>query len=321
MRYLKIGNRKVSVIGLGTWQIGTSFWGWGTEFGPKDVGELLEAANEVGINFIDTAELYGQGESERQIGLSLSPVNSSFVIASKVSPWHLNYKSVYEAACKSLERLAIPSIDLYQIHAPNPFMPIKATMRGMTRLLSEGKIAQVGVSNFSLKRWQRAELKLGRSIVANQMEYSLLRPGNYGHLHSMLDEEHCMIAYSPLGMGLLSGKYGKINKPLGSRRGNPEFRFRNYGNVKQLLDVVGKIAKSHSASISQISLAWVIAKDRVIAIPGAKSVAQIKENAQAADINLTQAEICDLNEASKSYKQALHIPNPFEIFKWLFTRG
>ena len=321
MRYLKLGSRQVSVIGLGTWQIGTKSWGWGSEFGPDDVDSLLETASEEGINLIDTAELYGQGESERQIGLSLKRVGSSFVIASKISPWHLSYNSVYEAACKSLERLRITSIDLYQIHAPNLFMPIKTTMRGMSRLLNEGKIAQVGVSNFSLKRWQQAELALGRPIAANQMEYSLARPRNYRLLDTKLDDEHLMIAYSPLGMGLLSGKYGNIKMPSGSRGGNPEFRHRNYPNVKKLLDVVSKIAKSHSASVSQISLAWVIAKDRVIAIPGAKSVAQIRENAQASEINLTQTELHDLNEASKAYKQAVHIPTPFEIFKWLFTRG
>jgi aryl-alcohol dehydrogenase-like predicted oxidoreductase len=83
--------------------------------------------------------------------------------------------------------------------------------------------------------------------------------------------------------------------------------------------VVGKIPKSHSASMSQISLVWVIAKDRVIAILGAKPLEQIRENAQASDIDLTQTEICELNEASKVYRQALHIPRPFEIFKWLFT--
>ena len=321
MRYLKLGDQNVSVIGLGAWQIGTNSWGWGTEFGPRDVQTLLETASEEGINFIDTAELYGQGESERQIGLSIGNLRSSFVIASKVSPWHLSYKSVYEAACKSLERLRITSIDLYQIHAPNPFMPIKGTMKGMSRLLSEGKIAKVGVSNFSLKRWQQAELELGSPIVTNQMEYSLARPRNYRLLGAKLDDNHYMIAYSPLGMGLLSGKYGNIKRPAGSRGGNPEFRYRNYPNVKKLLDVVSKIAKRHTASISQISLAWVIAKDRVIAIPGAKSVAQIRENAQASDINLTQTELHDLNEASKAYKQAVHLPTPFDIFKWLFTRG
>ena len=321
LRYLKLGGRQVSVIGLGAWQIGTKSWGWGTELGPKDVVSFLEAASEAGINLIDTAELYGKGESERQIGLALKRAINSFVIASKVSPWNLRGQSVYNAASGSLERLGIRHIDLYQLHAANPFIPIKGTMKGIKRLLAEGKIGYAGVSNFSLNRWQRAEKALGTTIVSNQMEYNLLRPNNYHHMKPMLDENHLMIAYSPLGMGLLTGKYDCINKPFGSRQSSPEFTSGNYANVRRVIEVIRKIAKSHSATISQISLAWVVARDRVIAIPGAKSIAQVKENAEAADIHLTAIEINQLDEVSQAYKQSFHVPRPFEIYKWLFTRG
>ena len=102
MRYIKIGSVDASIIGLGAWQFGTRSWGWGTEFGPKHVEGILEAARDVGINLIDTAELYGQGESERQLGYHLPGVKEHFIVASKVSPWHLTATGVYRAAERSL---------------------------------------------------------------------------------------------------------------------------------------------------------------------------------------------------------------------------
>ena len=228
---IKIGSVDASIIGLGAWQIGTRSWGWGTEFGPSDVGSVLDAARDVGINLIDTAELYGQGESERQLGYHLPGAKEHFIVASKVSPWHLTASGVYNAAVGSLQRLQRPFINLYQVHFPNPLMPLTRTMSGMRRLLKEGKVKEVGVSNFSLKRWRRAERALGAPVITNQVEYSLLRPRAFDLMKPMLDEGHVMIAYSPLGMGLLSGKYGAERRPSGSRSMRPDFSRRNYRSV------------------------------------------------------------------------------------------
>ena len=317
MRYIYIGNVQASVIGLGAWQIGTRSWGWETEFDSHEVSNLLKAAEASGVNFIDTAELYGNGESERQLGYYLTDY---FVLASKVSPWHLSESGVYKAATKSLERLQRRYLDLYQIHVPNPFIPLSRTMRGMARLISEGTIKAVGVSNFSLHRWQRAERLLGVHVATNQVDYSLIRPKAFKSLRPMLDEKHVMIAYSPLAMGLLSGKYDGIRRPSGSRATQSEFSRKNYKNVVHVLEVVGKIAKSHSATVAQIALAWVISHPNVIAIPGAKSAEQVRQNAAAADIKLSVGEIRLLNEVSENYRPALHIPSPFEAFKWIFSR-
>ena len=321
MKFVTIGQMSASIIGLGTWQIGTNGWGWEVEFGPSDVESILDAALDSGINLIDTAELYGKGESERQLGVHLADGKRDFLVASKVSPWHLDETGVYEAAVRSLDRMRRSYIDLYQVHVPNPFIPVRKTMAGMRRLLLENKVREIGVSNFSMKRWKQAEVALGAPIVANQVDYSLLFPSAFNSLQSMLDQTHVIIAYSPLAMGLLSGKYNGDSKPSGARFTHPAFSRRNYQNVRRVLEVVEKAAKGHSASVSQISLAWVISHPNVIAIPGAKSVEQVKQNAAAADIQLSISEIADLTEVSDSYKTALHIPRAFEAFKWLFSRN
>ena len=320
MRYIKIGSVDASIIGLGALQIGSHAWGWGTEFGPNNVGGVLDAARDVGINLIDTAELYGQGESERQLGYHLPGAKEHFIVASKVSPWNLTASGVYNAAVRSLQRLQRPFIDLYQVHLPNPFMPLKRTMSGMRTLLKEDKVKEVGVSNFSLKRWRQAEGALGAPVITNQVDYSLLSPRAFNSLKPMLDEGHIMIAYSPLAIGLLSGKYGADQRPSGSRSKHPAFSRRNYRNVRRVLEVAENIAKAHSALVSQIALAWVISHPNVIAIPGAKSVEQVRQNAAAAEIQLNESEISALDEVSSAYSLAAHIPRPFEAFKWLFSR-
>jgi len=320
MRYITLGSREASVIGLGAWQIGTRYWGWGIEFGPDNVSALLDAASDAGINLIDTAEIYGQGESERQLGANLPSEDDHFLLASKASPWHLTASGVRHAADASLQRLQRTSMHLYQVHFPNLLIPLSRTMAGMRTLQSEGMTEQVGVSNFSLARWRRAERALGSPIITNQVDFSLLQPKAFTALKTMLDVGHVMIAYSPMAMGLLSGKYNAEQHPSGSRLKLPAFSGRNYEKVRRVLDAMESIAKSHSALVSQIALAWVIAHPNVIAIPGAKSPEQVRQNAEAADIQLSETEMAALDEVASAYKPAPHIPRPFEVAKWLVNR-
>jgi aryl-alcohol dehydrogenase-like predicted oxidoreductase len=317
MRYVNLGGVNTSVIGLGAWQIGARSWGWGTEFNSEDVPRILDAASFAGINFIDTAEIYGKGESETQIGHYLELGSYNFNIASKVSPWHLNSSAVYRAATRSLERLHQPSIRLYQVHLPNPFIPLRKTMEGMRNLQADGKISEIGVSNFSLTRWRQAEQALRGQVVTNQVEFNLLRSSAFHHLEPMLTDGRVLIAYSPLGMGILSGKYGYDHKPSGSRASHPAFGQRNYRNIRPILELLHKISKAHSATMSQIALAWVVSHPNVIAIPGAKTVAQVRHNAAAAEIELTRSELSCLHDIASAYRAALHVPRPFEIIKWL----
>ena len=317
MRYVKLGDVDTSVIGLGAWQIGAPSWGWGTEFNTDDVPHLLDAAWSAGINLIDTAEIYGNGESETQLGYYLHQSDYNFILASKVSPWNLNSSAVYDAAKRSIDRLQQPSIGLYQVHVPNPFIPLRKTMEGMRKLVDEGTISKIGVSNFSLNRWEQAERALDGQVLTNQVEFNLLRPQAFHRLQPMLVDGRILIAYSPLAMGVLSGKYGFAHKPSGSRASRPEFSPRNYRNVRPILELLHKIGKAHMATMSQIALAWVVSHPNVIAIPGAKTVAQVRDNAEAATIELTKTELAALAEVSSSYRAALHIPRPFEVVKWL----
>jgi len=199
-------------------------------------------------------------------------------------------------------------------------MPLSRTMSGMESLQREGLVEQVGVSNFSRARWARAERALGAPVITNQVDYSLLKPRVFPALKPMLDDGHVMIAYSPMAMGLLSGKYNTEQHPTGARVKLPGFSTRNYVNVRRVLEVMEGIAKTHTAMVSQIALAWVIAHPNVIAIPGAKSPEQVRQNAEAADIQLSESEMAALDEVSASYKPALHIPRPFEVAKWLVNK-
>ncbi len=158
MKYLELGRSgiKISKVGLGTWQIGSLYWGWGKEFDRDQAIKLIRTALDCGINFIDTAESYGGGVSEITIGEAVKDVREEVVIATKVSPIHLTYKGVKKALKRSLKRLDTKYIDLYQVHWPNPLIPIEETMRAMEELADEAKIRTIGVSNFSLNRLQRA---------------------------------------------------------------------------------------------------------------------------------------------------------------------
>ena len=306
MRYVNIGSKKVSIIGLGAWQFGSNGWGWNSEFGPGDADAIIRKALELGINFIDTAEMYGGGQSEEIVGKAINGHSSELFLASKVSPHHLFYKSLINAASRSLTRLDVPFLDLYQIHWPMPLIPTSSTMRGMRHLQSSHKIDHIGVSNYSLDQWIRSERILDRPIITNQVSYSLLNRSPEKHLVPYAqDNQRYIIAYSPLAQGLLSGKYTASNLPRGVRLANNLFNPNNVRRVTELIDTLREIGKIHSATPAQIALAWVIHRPNVLAIPGAKSLAQIEQNAAAAEITLSDSEYRSITEASDHF-----IPTP-----------
>ena len=154
MKYVQLGNRSASAIGLGTWQFGSKGWGYGRDFGLEEASRIIHRASELGINFFDTAEMYGGGQSEEILGEALGARREEAIIATKVSPHHLTRRGVRHAAQRSLQRLGTDRIDLYQVHWPNPVIPLSWTMQGMRNLLDAGVIEQVGVSNFGLRPWQ-----------------------------------------------------------------------------------------------------------------------------------------------------------------------
>ena len=173
MKYLEMGSKQVSAIGLGTWQFGEPGWGWGKDFDNREIERIIDRALELGINFFDTAAVYGNGRSEGILGKALRGRRQKAVIATKVAP-PLGPDYVKRACEESLRRLGVDSIDLYQLHAPDRQMPISATMHVMRQLMDSGQVDQVGVSNFGVEQWEEAESALGRPVISNQVQYHLL---------------------------------------------------------------------------------------------------------------------------------------------------
>jgi aryl-alcohol dehydrogenase-like predicted oxidoreductase len=304
MRYVDAEGLATSVIGLGAWQFGTPGWGWGTDFGPDDARAILERARQLGVTLVDTAESYGNGESERLLGAILAEprARDSVVLATKLTPTWPTRDRVMAAARGSLDRLATDRIDLYQVHFPNPLVPQSSTMAGMRALQAGGLIRHVGVSNYNLGRWRDAEAALGGPVVSNQVSYSLLRRTPERQLLPYAASGgRLVIAYSPLAQGVLSGNYSHRDPPGGTRASNLLFSEENLRRAEPVLDALREIASAHDAAPAQIALAWVIHHPHVVAIPGAKSLAQVESNAEAAEITLADDEFLHLTDAADRF--------------------
>jgi aryl-alcohol dehydrogenase-like predicted oxidoreductase len=298
---------KVSVIGLGTWQFGSREWGYGSDYARTEAHAIVRRAHELGITLFDTAEIYAFGRSERILGEALAAVpgaRESSVIASKLLPVLPVGPVVEQRAVASADRLGVTRIDLYQVHAPNPVVRDNRTMPAMAALRRVGLVGAVGVSNYSLDRWRDADRALGSPVVSNQVEYSLLRRGPERDLLPFAQRENrLVIAYSPLAQGLLSGRYNRDNPPArGVRSMNPLFLPDNLDAAQGVIDLLRDVADAHGATPAQIALAWLIRHPRVVAIPGASSVAQVESNAAAAEIELTDGEFDALTAAADQFR-------------------
>ncbi len=316
MEFRELGKSgiKISAIGLGTWQWGSSEWGWGRLYGKRDVLEAFRKAREVGVNLIDTAEMYGRGRSEQLIRDAIQDCREEVVIATKVSPWNLSYGRVLRAANRSLQRLGVDVIDLYQVHLPNPLIPIRNTMKAMKKLVQDGKVRCVGVSNFNLKRVKAAQEALAPvELASNQVKYNLLDRNIETELLPYAQKEKVtIIAYSPLAQGLLTGKYTANSKPSSFvQRTNARFSKSNLNRLTPLFQALSEVAEAHHKTPSQVALNWLISKQNVIAIPGAKTPENVTDNAGAADWRLDDLEVARLESLASETKfdQVSGIPN------------
>ena len=304
MRHVEVNGARVSAIGLGTWQFGSREWGYGDDYARQEAVRILERALELGINLIDTAEIYGFGESERIIGRALGERRKDAFLATKVFPVMPLAPIVEQRGHSSAARLQTDTIDLYQVHWPNPFVPIGPQMDGMRRLQKAGVVRHVGVSNFSLAQWQGAERSLGSPVLSNQVRFSLVaRKPDQNLVPYAQANDRLVIAYSPLGQGLLSAKYDATNPPTGAARAsNALFLPENLERAHELINALRDVAKAHDSTPAQVALAWVISHGNVVAIPGASKVSQLESNAAAADLELTSDEIGRLTEASDDFR-------------------
>jgi aryl-alcohol dehydrogenase-like predicted oxidoreductase len=304
MRYVDVAGARMSAVGLGTWQFGSRDWGYGATYADKTARELTVRSLELGIDLFDTAEIYGFGRSERILGEALAERRDEAFIATKITPVIPIAPIVEQRAKASLKRLRTNRIDLYQVHAPNPVVPDTTTMAGMRRLVDNGLVKHVGVSNYPLSRWQSAERAFGGTILSNQVSFSLVDRRPLADLVPFAQSEgRIVIAYSPLAQGLLGGRYDKDNLPSGmARRMNPIFLPQALEDAAPLIDAVREIAKTHQCKPGQVALAWVISHPSVVAIPGASSVEQLESNAAAVEVTLTDAEKTQLEEAASRFE-------------------
>ena len=303
MKFLDVAGVRLSSVGLGTWQFGSREWGYGPVYAQGIAPAVLAASLDLGVNLIDTAEIYGFGRSERIVGEALAGRRDEAFLATKLFPILPFDPIVTRRANLSAGRLGTQVIDLYQVHWPNPVVPLSATMRPLARLQREGLVRHVGVSNFSLERWRRAEEHLGGPVLTNQVRYNLVdRRIERDVLPWAGEHDRVVIAYSPLQQGLLSARYGPDNVPKGLRSNTPDFLPENLRRIEPLLGVLRRIADAHDASAAQVSLAWCLRRPNVIVIPGASSVAQAESNAEAADLELTDDEDAELTAASDDFQ-------------------
>jgi aryl-alcohol dehydrogenase-like predicted oxidoreductase len=303
MEYVNLGKSgiKVSIIGLGAWQASGKTWGADVE--DENIVKAIRRAYELGINFIDTAEAYGNGHSEEVVGKAVKEIGrENLVIATKVHGAHLRYNELLKAAEHSLKRLGIKEIDLYQVHWPDPWeqIPLKHTMRAMEQLYKEGKIRAIGVSNFAVRDLEEARKHLSvTDIVSNQVRYNMLqREIEEEVLPYCKRESISIIAWSPIAQGALTGKYNISNKPSDDvRRENKLFSDYNLREISKLIPVLEKIAKARNKTVAQVALNWLLREGNVIPIPGAKNPRQAEENAGAADWRLTSQELKEIEDA------------------------
>jgi len=302
LRSLGTSRIKISPIIMGTWQAGKDMW---VGIDDNESIKAIRAAYGAGITTFDTAEVYGDGHSERIIGKALHEVRDRVVIATKVFSNHLKYNQVIDACHGSLKNLNTDYIDLYQIHwPPGSFgakkVPLEETMRAMTDLKAQGKIHAVGVSNFS--RSQIAEAAKYGSIDSLQPPYSLFwRKVETDALPYCRENHIIVLAYSSMAQGLLTGKFGTDHQfAKGDHRfKNKLFQPENYKRVHEALEKLRPIAAANHITLGQLALAWLIAQPGVTAIAGARNAEQAVQNAEAGNVRLSEKDLAAVDKIGK----------------------
>ncbi len=302
MRYVEVAGEKVSAVGLGAWQFGSKEWGYGSHYAEHDAIDIVHRALDLGVNLIDTAEMYGLGRSERIVGRAIADRRAEVFLASKVLPILPLREVVARRAAGSARRLGVTQMDLYQLHWPNPLVSLTEQMAAMRALQRSGEIRHIGVSNYSLERWKAAEGALSGPVLSNQVRFNLVdRRPLKGLTEWAAANDRLVIAYSPLAQGLLSARYDAEHRPTAMRARSAAFLPENLERARLLLDALREIAGRHDATPSQVALAWIIGHPNVVAIPGASTVAQLQRNAEAADLDLTEDDEHRLVDAAEAY--------------------
>lgn len=306
---------KISKIGLGVWQFAAGTGGYWKVLEPGVINGICKTALDRGINWFDTAEIYGKGSSERNLarGLKSAGVKPGEVaIADKWWAMARSAHSIRETIDERLKNLKGYEIDLYQIHWPNSVVSIQAQMNAMADLVDAGKIRSAGVSNFSARQMHEAHQvmqKRGHVLASNQVPYSLLdrRIEASGVLDNARELGITVIAYSPLAQGLLTGRFhadpGKVRELSFARRARGAYSRKRLKRTRPVIDALKEIADRHAATPAQVALNWLLSfhEDAVVAIPGASRAAHVADNAGALNFTLSSDELERLDELTRQY--------------------
>ncbi|KAI8066448.1 NADP-dependent oxidoreductase domain-containing protein [Gongronella butleri] len=301
------GQLQVPPLAIGTWQFGdTTYWGW-TPKAVKDAHEAFDLAHQLGLTFFDTAEVYGKGESEREIGKFRASYDAAEldkqVIATKFMPYEerTQFPDVLLSALKdSLDRLGMTKGDLYQIHAPIHPASIEVVGNALADAVAAGLVKAVGVSNYDADeiRTMHATLKArGVPLASNQVSFSLIRtsPLKTGLIKVCHDLGVAILAYSPIGMGLLTGKFG-YKGPWPEAR-NRLFSSLDSDQLKLLLETIKDLSAKYNTTQVAIALNWTIVKG-TIPLAGVRTAEHVGQNAKALGFRLAPDDVAALDRYS-----------------------
>ena len=298
MEYRKLGSLDVSLVG-----IGCNNFGWRTD--AAGTRAVVEAALDAGVNFFDTADMYGGGQSEEFLGQALKGRRQRAIVATKFGlkmgegMEGARPEYVRQALDASLRRLGVETIDLYQIHRPDPNTPIGDTMEALNDAVKSGKVREIGCSNFSAELLREARTTAGpQRFVSLQNEYSLLkREPEAEVLPECARTGVGFLPYFPLANGLLTGKYRKGNPFPESSRGKDGFGPKIF--TDENLAIVERLiafAEARGHTLLELAFSWLAARPEVCSIiAGAKTVEQVRSNSRSASWKLTAADLADVD--------------------------
>ena len=321
MEHRKVGNGNLElpVITFGAWAIGGLFWG-GTD--DEQAIDAIRAAIDSGIDAIDTAPIYGCGHSETIVGRAIKGRRDRVKVLTKLGlRWdstegeyyftiaspnggnvvcHKNTTaaSIVHECEQSLERLGIDVIDLYQVHWPSESAPAEETMGALVKLREQGKIREIGVSNYDSV--QMAEARRFAPVISDQIKYNLLqRDIEVDALPYCRKNGIGVICYSPMAMGILSGKVNMTRKfsDTDVRTNHPWYQHANRRRALAALELIKPIAEAHKATLGQLAVAWILAQPGITtALVGARTAEQVRENAVAGSLRLAADEIATIRQ-------------------------
>ncbi len=299
-------NLRCLPLGVGTWSWGNEGgWGFGSAYTEKDLRKAFEESVNGGVSLFDTAEKYGNGLSESLLGKFLRNSDQRIFVATKFSPtrWDIRRKDLVKALDASLKRLGLAKVALYQLHWPSRFVSVERRMDALAEVVEKDLTEAIGVSNFSLEQMQRAQERLAKrslSLASIQVNYSLLQraPERNGILEECRHLGVTLLAYSPLAMGVLTGKYSSQNPLPGVRGGKYSIPYLEH--IRPLIQLLKEIGDGHERKTpTQVALNWLMCKG-AFPIPGAKTGKQARENIGALGWRLTEKEISALDTASQA---------------------